>query len=49
MPKQQVIIFGASQGGVKAMPRVAHWGEVIAFTDNDANKHGKQFQDRPIL
>jgi FlaA1/EpsC-like NDP-sugar epimerase len=49
---QQVIIFGASQGGLNALEdiqyRLPHI-HVLAFCDNDPKKHGKQLCGLPII
>ncbi len=45
----KVIIFGASEGGKKVRQRLPKNINVIAFSDNDPNKHGTTIDKIPVV
>ena len=49
MPKQRIILFGASKGGERFLRRCGGDYEVLAFADNDPKKHGQTLSGLPIL
>ena len=38
--KPSVILFGASKGGLAALDELKGRVRILAFSDNDPNKHG---------
>ncbi|WP_151702641.1 nucleoside-diphosphate sugar epimerase/dehydratase [Nitrincola alkalilacustris] len=47
--KPQIVIFGASKGGISAYHYFKNDYEIVAFADNDAKKHGKSFLGKPVV
>jgi len=47
--KTKVVIFGGGEGGRKVMGRLPKDIEVIAFSDNDAKKHGTSLDGITIV
>lgn len=47
--KLKTIIFGAGNGGIRAFYHLDQQFEVIAFADNNEEKHGKYLCSKPII
>ena len=47
--KKEFVIFGASDGGKNYLNEIGDKENVIAFCDNDPNKHGHKIQGIPIV
>lgn len=45
----KAVIFGASLSGCSAFSDIADLYEVLAFADNDSNKHGTQIENIPVI
>jgi hypothetical protein len=45
----KVVIFGASLSGRSALSAVSELYDVLAFVDNDSQKHGSNIQNIPII
>jgi len=45
----KVIIFGASEGGKKVYQQISKDYKVIAFSDNDVNKHNSTIKNIPVI
>lgn len=45
----KVILFGAGEGGYTANFHLDQGFDVLAFTDNDAAKHGSEFLSKPVV
>ena len=46
---KRLIIFGCGLGGERALQSIRSDETVVAFTDNDAKKHGSLFLNRPVI
>lgn len=49
MMSTKVVIFGASEGGKKVRQRLPRNIKVVAFSDNDLNKHGSFIDKIPVV
>ncbi|MEC0183485.1 TylF/MycF/NovP-related O-methyltransferase [Paenibacillus peoriae] len=47
--KEKVVIFGAGDGGLRVYYLLSDQFEVVAFTDNDANKQGSSFLSKSVI
>lgn len=48
-PANKVVIFGASLSGCSAFSDLVDLYDVLAFADNDSNKHGTQIENIPVI
>ncbi len=46
--KRRILIFGCGKGGLRAFKALSPNQDVIAFIDNDKEKHGSDFCGRPV-
>lgn len=49
MNKENIVIFGASGGGRLFFEKVNHHKEVVCYSDNNKELHGKEFLGLPVV
>lgn len=45
----QVVIFGCGSAGIRAHQSMVRRRKIVGFADNDAKRHGTQFEGLPVL